>query len=225
MECNKKNLNVLLIEDNIIYAACISSLLDKHKINHSIAQNGKDGLELFIESCLNNQKYDIIFSKIDTSILNGNELASKIREYEKNNNLKNTNIYAIVKNSENIFNLECLDYGFNDYIEREYVILDILRIIQKYQITNSSNIFQKKKNITYDSLIKKEKKIKEKPYQKRHNWIIEKLKKDKTIKSIDIVNEYNINRDTACRDLKILLDKGSIIKKGTGSYVYYELKQ
>jgi len=57
----------------------------------------------------------------------------------------------------------------------------------------------------------------------RQEWIIDYLKKNKEIRSIDIINKFNIVKDTVARDLKKLIDKNIIKKYGGGNNVWYEL--
>ena len=57
----------------------------------------------------------------------------------------------------------------------------------------------------------------------RQKWIIDYLKKNRKIKSIDIINKFDIVKDTVARDLKSLLYEGKIVKFGGGNNVWYEL--
>ncbi len=57
----------------------------------------------------------------------------------------------------------------------------------------------------------------------RKKWILSYLNKNRSIKAKDIEEKFNIHRDTAVEDLKSL--KNKIIKKGSGSNVWYELNQ
>jgi predicted HTH transcriptional regulator len=66
--------------------------------------------------------------------------------------------------------------------------------------------------------------IKRKPDTKtREKWILNYLKENKIIKSIDIVNQFSIVKDTVSRDLKSLIKKNKIVRKGRGNNVWYEL--
>jgi ATP-dependent DNA helicase RecG len=58
----------------------------------------------------------------------------------------------------------------------------------------------------------------------RREWILEYLKANKSIKSKDLIKKFGIVKDTASRDLNILINKNKIIKKGAGNNVWYELK-
>jgi len=58
----------------------------------------------------------------------------------------------------------------------------------------------------------------------REKWILNYLKENKTIKSINIMNQFSITKDTASRDLKSLIKGNKIIRKGGGNNVWYELR-
>ena len=55
-------------------------------------------------------------------------------------------------------------------------------------------------------------------------WILEYLKNNKTITNKTIREHFNIHKDTVAGDLKNLIKKGEIIRKGSGNNVWYELK-
>jgi ATP-dependent DNA helicase RecG len=59
---------------------------------------------------------------------------------------------------------------------------------------------------------------------KRMQWILEYLKNNKTITNKTIREHFNIHKDTVAGDLKNLIKKGKIIRKGSGNNVWYELK-
>ena len=67
--------------------------------------------------------------------------------------------------------------------------------------------------------------IRHKSDTNRTNWILDVLIKNKTIKAQDIKNEFNVHRDTAIEDLKSLMKKNKIIRKGGGNNVWYEFKK
>ena len=58
----------------------------------------------------------------------------------------------------------------------------------------------------------------------REKWILNYLKENKVIKTIDIMNQFNIVKDTTSRDLKSLIKQNKIVRKGGGNNVWYELK-
>jgi len=59
----------------------------------------------------------------------------------------------------------------------------------------------------------------------REKWILNYLKESKTIKSINIMNQFSIAKDTASRGLKSLIKRNKIVRRGRGNNVWYELKK
>ncbi|MEA3392630.1 MAG: ATP-binding protein [Candidatus Marinimicrobia bacterium] len=59
----------------------------------------------------------------------------------------------------------------------------------------------------------------------RRRWILNFLKENETIRSLDIIYEFKIVKDTVSRDLKSLIQQNKIMRKGGGSNVWYELKK
>jgi len=57
----------------------------------------------------------------------------------------------------------------------------------------------------------------------RRKWILNKLERAGKIKNIDIQKHFNVVKNTAYRDLRALIEKDKIVKKGGGSNVWYEL--
>jgi len=54
---------------------------------------------------------------------------------------------------------------------------------------------------------------------KRKLWIIKQLKSKTKLKSHEIREYFKITRETASKDLQILIDEGKIVKKG-GEVIY-----
>ena len=50
--------------------------------------------------------------------------------------------------------------------------------------------------------------------RRREKWILDYLKENKVIKSIAIINQFNIAKDTVSRDLKTLIKQNEIVRKG-----------
>ena len=59
--------------------------------------------------------------------------------------------------------------------------------------------------------------------QTREKWILNYLKENKIIKSIDIINQFGKAKDTVSRDLKSLIKQNKIIRRGGGNNIWYEL--
>jgi len=58
----------------------------------------------------------------------------------------------------------------------------------------------------------------------RQKWILTYLKTNGKIKSLLIQKYYSISKELASRDIKILIQKNKIRRKGAGNNIWYELK-
>lgn len=65
--------------------------------------------------------------------------------------------------------------------------------------------------------------IRRKSHEDRDEWILGYLRKNKKIKSKEVISHFSIHKDTAVKDLNKLLKEGKIVKKGGGNNVWYEL--
>ncbi len=96
---NKKDIvhkftaHVLIAEDNEVNQQLLSALLDEKEINYKIANDGKEAVELFKKD-----KFDLIFMDVSMPNMDGIEATEKIKEIEKNSNLKHTPIIMLTAN-------------------------------------------------------------------------------------------------------------------------------
>jgi signal transduction histidine kinase/CheY-like chemotaxis protein len=119
--------NILIADDDHLTLKNLKEyLIDLGAKEVITASNGKELVNKFIESCeakkkneeekvnsLNNDSnYDIIITDISMPIMNGDEAAKLIREYEKQHNLKPIPIIAATGNEENL--LSFYKSGIND---------------------------------------------------------------------------------------------------------------
>jgi len=104
-----KKLNVLLVEDNIIYGKFLQSLLAEYAIKSDLAENGLQALEK-----LKNNRYDIVLMDIEMSLMNGYQAATAIR-----NELKNDIAIIAMTANDTVEEYEkCILVGMNDCISK-----------------------------------------------------------------------------------------------------------
>ena len=72
--------NILLVEDNKVNQEIMTYLLENSGINITIANNGKEALELYFQ---NNIKYELILMDLQMPIMDGFEATKCIREKDK----------------------------------------------------------------------------------------------------------------------------------------------
>jgi len=117
-----KDVNLLLVEDNLINQKIVLLSLRKLVRNIDVANNGKEALDKFGTS-----KYDLILMDIQMPVMDGIIATKKIREIESGIN-SFTPIIAITANALSGDREICLAAGANEYISKPFQI-DIL--IQK----------------------------------------------------------------------------------------------
>jgi signal transduction histidine kinase/CheY-like chemotaxis protein len=119
-----KQLNILLVEDNVINQRVAAFAIKKQNHNMFIANNGEEALEVF-----KNNKYDLILMDIQMPKMNGYETTIEIRKLEKDNNLEKTRIIAMTANALKGEREKCLEIGMDNYLSKPFKINDLLSIL------------------------------------------------------------------------------------------------
>ena len=135
---SKKRRYALLVEEDIILCAFYSSILDGLKVDHRLAEHGRQGLEHYIAGHEEDTPFDLVISDVTMPNMEGKEMAQKIRNYESANNLSRCGLYAIISDEHDLTELECLDYGFDDYIRKHSSAKDIQRIVQRHYLRSKT---------------------------------------------------------------------------------------
>lgn len=107
--------NVLLVEDyepNIIVA---TAMLDHFNYTYDIAVNGSQALRQFRQ-----HHYDLILMDIQMEGMDGLESTKRIRQYELENNLRQTPIIAMTAHVQEKDKNKCLEIGMNDFIPKPF---------------------------------------------------------------------------------------------------------
>ncbi len=116
-----KNISLLYVEDDIDIVEEISYFLNKRVKNLYVANDGKEGLELF-------EKYNpqIIITDIQMPKLNGLEMSAKIREKNKDIPIVVTSAY----NDNNFLN-RSIELGINGYITKPVSLSKLIDVLEK----------------------------------------------------------------------------------------------
>lgn len=91
----KPKLKALVIDDDPVCRQRLNSLLGDF-FDCSFAVNGREGLEAYIESRVQNNPYDFIALDINIPELNGHETLRAIRQWENENGVEGTNSIKII---------------------------------------------------------------------------------------------------------------------------------
>jgi len=138
------SLNILLVEDNKINQKLATSLLEKQGWKITVANNGKEAIEL-----IEKNGFDIVLMDVQMPEMDGLEATRLIREREKKTG-KHIPIIALTAHAFEEDKKRCLEAGMDAYTTKPIKIQELLNIIK--------DVFSKYKNI-----VKKEKKTIKKP--------------------------------------------------------------
>jgi len=120
-------LKILLIEDNANNQMVFSIYLDDSDHDIDIAFNGEEGVEKFKE-----KKYDIVFMDLQMPILDGFEATRFIRQWERDNQLKETPVVALSAQTLSHKKTKALEIGCTDFIEKPLQKKVLLKTLAKY---------------------------------------------------------------------------------------------
>jgi signal transduction histidine kinase/DNA-binding response OmpR family regulator len=120
-----KLFKVLLAEDNLINQKLTVRLLEKQGWQATVANNGKEVLDL-----LDNNKFDFILMDVQMPEMDGIEAASEIRKREKETG-KHIPIIALTANAFEEDKKKCLEAGMDEYATKPIKINELFSIIEK----------------------------------------------------------------------------------------------
>jgi CheY-like chemotaxis protein len=95
-------LHALLVDDNKINRQLLVMFMRKHQYTYVEAEDGQEALDAYKASCLPGpcsnaptRRFDVVLMDINMPIMDGMESTRCIREFEKENGLKRSNIIAL----------------------------------------------------------------------------------------------------------------------------------
>ncbi|CAI8196139.1 MAG: Cyclic di-GMP phosphodiesterase PdeB [Arcobacter lacus] len=135
---NLKNITVLYVEDEDDLRNVTSQILKNFTKKQFLAQNGKEGLDIFKE---NEKEIDLVITDINMPIMNGLDMIKKIKEI-------NFNIPIIVATafSNKEYLLEAIDIGVDKYVLKPIDVSKLLHVMAQ------SLIYHELKELYIDSL-------------------------------------------------------------------------
>ena len=113
-EKDMKNLQVLLVEDNIMNSKTILLTLKPLAQSIDLASNGKEALDKFAAN-----SYDLILMDVEMPVMDGLLATEKIRTLESTTN-RHVPIIAITANAMIDDKEKCLSAGADDYISKPF---------------------------------------------------------------------------------------------------------
>ncbi len=107
----KKGINVLIVEDNLVNQKVTSSILKKLGCNVAIACNGKEAVNK-----TSNEHYDVILMDCQMPVMDGYQATESIRKNNGTN--QQTPIIAVTANAMPGDEMRCIAAGMNDYLAK-----------------------------------------------------------------------------------------------------------
>jgi CheY-like chemotaxis protein len=126
-EDQRRVLNILLAEDNVINQKV--ALVTLQKMGHSIdlAENGKIAVDKFAQ-----KDYDLVLMDLYMPEMDGLEATRKIREFEAMNPGSNpVHICAITANTTAEDEENCYKAGMNSYISKPFKLEELIKILNR----------------------------------------------------------------------------------------------
>ncbi|ETR67951.1 MAG: Multi-sensor hybrid histidine kinase [Candidatus Magnetoglobus multicellularis str. Araruama] len=133
---NKKDINILLVEDNVVNRIVATNLLENLGYQIDSAENGIKALE-----AVNQKEYDLIFMDIQMPEMDGFEATKRIRNIEKDK--KHSIIVAITAHAMRGDQEKCLLSGMDDYISKPVKKAALENLFNKYFMLNKTDKISK----------------------------------------------------------------------------------
>lgn len=121
----KKDLQILVVDDNEMNQLVLTSILIKFGYTCTIARNGSEAVAMAIE-----KRYDLIFMDLLMPVMNGMDATARIRQYYLD--AEEPVIIAVTANAFFKGQENLQEAGLNDFIIKPYKVDDIRNIIQKW---------------------------------------------------------------------------------------------
>ena len=119
---SKKQLKILIVEDNAINQLVTKRLIEKNKHTWQIANNGFEALAI-----IENNNFDLILMDINMPIMNGFEASKELR---KRGNT--TPIIALTASDKQEISFETKDCGINDILVKPFKEEELSSMLVKY---------------------------------------------------------------------------------------------
>ena len=133
-ENGDRKVRCLLVEDNPVNQKLAKAVLGKLECDIDIADNG----QIAVDKVLKNN-YDIVFMDCQMPVMNGYEATGRIREFEKQGEIKShTVIVAMTANAMAGDREKCISAGMDDYISKPIKKVKIIEALKKYTEWNDN---------------------------------------------------------------------------------------
>ena len=143
----KRELRVLICEDNAINQMFAKEVCRRAGIEVVISENGQVG----IETLQQDTDFDAIFMDCHMPIMDGFEASRKIRELVNEGSLPKIPVIALTANAVAGDREKCVAAGMDDYLTKPFEIQDFLEIIHTNTTVTPDPATESKANASDDS--------------------------------------------------------------------------
>jgi CheY-like chemotaxis protein len=124
-----KSPSILVVDDNKANLQLLTSQLAHLGLSADVAHDGEEGYQLFTQ-----KKYDLIFSDCHMPVLDGFELASRIRHFEMENDKNSHAVIIAITGSPEEFRTKCFQCGMDDVIGKPLLLNTLKRNLEKFNL-------------------------------------------------------------------------------------------
>jgi len=150
LKCDSKELNILIVEDNLVNAKIADKFLSKMGHCSSIANNGKEALEY-----LSLEHFDLVLMDVEMPEMNGLEATKRIRKGEAGSTNIKIPVIAMTAHVLNEFRADCKTSGMDDFVSKPVNFYELGIIIKKYcaLLQNNSKVNTSTQPVSSNELI------------------------------------------------------------------------
>lgn len=123
----KKNLNILVVDDNQLNQMIASRLLMKAGHTVTTANDGREAIQM-----LQKENFDVVFMDINMPDMDGYDTTKKIREIDIRTGGKPIPIIAMTAYAMQGDREKCLEAGMDDYISKPVDAKQLYKILENY---------------------------------------------------------------------------------------------
>ena len=124
----KKNLKILLVEDNLLNQKLLTINLSKLNCLVTVANNGLEGVEIF-----KREHFDVVLMDLMMPVMDGFESSTEIRKIENYDKSRGyTPIIAFTANTLNNDFQKCIENGMDYLMEKPFNAFRFIEIIESF---------------------------------------------------------------------------------------------
>ncbi|GMT44273.1 MAG: hypothetical protein IEMM0006_0105 [bacterium] len=124
-----KEFRILMVEDNLINQKISKITLEKNGCKLDVANNGKEGLEKYIQN-----PYDLILMDIQMPVMDGLEATRQIRKFEKEQGERHAFIVALTANAMESDRKKAMAAEMDGFIAKPFNPKELFKILHGFII-------------------------------------------------------------------------------------------